>query len=296
MDFFEKYDFFCFQIFGNDVTFIFDYYFLNEQFAPRVPLTHYHEMWELYCITKGSIRLQTKNQVYDIGEKQFMFIPPYTEHCIISHEEGTVHLSIRIFISKDATGSQDIVNQLLNTRPFCPMNLSEVAISDLMRIQKYYVEYKQSERNNIWYVPKISSCSMHFFAELLSGLDCNSVSFHEEEKSYQKFFSPMLIEVLMEHESESKLSVSALAKNLNYSVEQMHRIVKQRFGKSFRTLLYEIRAKKAKAYLTQTELSINRIAEILGFKSTKNFNASFKSAEGVTPTEYRKLHSETKEV
>lgn len=309
MSFFDKYDFFCFQLFGTDITFIFDENFLknhiNDKTMPSVPFLHYHETWELYCILDGDIKLKIGGEkAYDISAGQFMLIPPYTQHCITSYATETIHLSIRIFISNASNERNDIVNRLLSANSLVAMNLDASAITDLQLIQTHYTEYKGSQKKNIWCVPKISSYSMHFFTDILSRLGCAGGFVPDDNTNYQKFFHPMLIEVLMACDNESKLSISQLASNLNYSVEQTHRIIKQRLGKSFRTLVYEIRMEKAKAYLTQTDLSIEEISEALGFKAAKNFHASFKASEGLTPTEYRKkfakssdaLHTQSREL
>ena len=101
----------------------------------------------------------------------------------------------------------------------------------------------------------------------------------------------MLLEYLMLC-GPKEITLSKIANKLNYSEPQTARIIKKKFGKSFRTLISEIKMKKARFYLIKTDASIDYISNYLGFKNQNSFFATFKAAEGISPSEYRKLHKE----
>jgi AraC-like DNA-binding protein len=58
-------------------------------------------------------------------------------------------------------------------------------------------------------------------------------------------------------------------------------------GSRFQEILDEVRLGLAKDYLANSTLSIEQVAELLGFSHTGNFSHAFKRWSGVPPLEFR---------
>lgn len=56
--------------------------------------------------------------------------------------------------------------------------------------------------------------------------------------------------------------------------------------------IIQFRLEKAKELLRNTEEHVTRIAELVGYSSKASFYLAFKRATGISPTEYRELHSQ----
>jgi AraC family transcriptional regulator len=65
---------------------------------------------------------------------------------------------------------------------------------------------------------------------------------------------------------------------------------KQTTGKSLHAYIEEVRLSRAKAFLTDTEMSMKEIAYELGFTHQATFTSSFRRATGTSPTGYRQSH------
>jgi AraC family transcriptional regulator len=65
---------------------------------------------------------------------------------------------------------------------------------------------------------------------------------------------------------------------------------KQSTGQSIHSYVEEVRLARAKAFLTDTEMSMKEIAYELGFTHQATFTTSFRRATGVPPSEYRQMH------
>ena len=78
-----------------------------------------------------------------------------------------------------------------------------------------------------------------------------------------------------------------LARRLNMSARTLRRHLAAE-GISYKTLLNEIRKKKAIELISSTNMPIENIASELGYKDTANFYHAFKSWTGTTPSNYRK--------
>lgn len=91
-----------------------------------------------------------------------------------------------------------------------------------------------------------------------------------------------------------ELTIERLAKIANVHPHHFISEFKKRFGKTPIQYILDIRRKKAEDYLTGTDLSIGEIAELMSFADPKYFSKFFKRQTGMTPSEYRKRHSESK--
>lgn len=77
-----------------------------------------------------------------------------------------------------------------------------------------------------------------------------------------------------------------LARELGISRRQLDRVFHALYGKGFREKLLEVRAAAA-CDLLRGDLSVEQIAQHMGYSTGANFTAFFKSVMGMTPTQYR---------
>jgi two-component system response regulator YesN len=68
-------------------------------------------------------------------------------------------------------------------------------------------------------------------------------------------------------------------------------LYKQTTGKNFTDFVTERKIGAAKTYLEQKKIKILDVAAMTGFSNPKYFARAFKEQEGLTPSEYRKIHS-----
>lgn len=88
-------------------------------------------------------------------------------------------------------------------------------------------------------------------------------------------------------------SIDRLSQLLDESPKKISRIINENLASNFSTLLQTYRIKEACVRLNDTEtygrLTIEALAEGLGFKSRSNFASVFKRHTGLTPSEYQKI-------
>lgn len=82
--------------------------------------------------------------------------------------------------------------------------------------------------------------------------------------------------------------LAGLASQLYLSERQTRRIVKQFFGEEYKTLIIKQRMETAQILLTTSKLTLDQIAEKIGYRSYSGFHMAFVKAFGVTPGDYRK--------
>ena len=94
----------------------------------------------------------------------------------------------------------------------------------------------------------------------------------------------------MEAHSAEKFSLDEMAKALFVNGSYLLRAFKRHTGMTPLSYHHAVRCRKAKELLTETELSVSRVGETVGFVSSSHFSHIFRKTEGCTPSEYRNRH------
>ena len=89
-------------------------------------------------------------------------------------------------------------------------------------------------------------------------------------------------------------SLGELAGFLNYSVGYTGEVVKSVMGKPFSVLLEEKRCSFAACLLRETELSIDEIADMVGYRNKTFYREKFNKFYGQTPYQYRKTRKDNR--
>lgn len=102
-----------------------------------------------------------------------------------------------------------------------------------------------------------------------------------KERFYTRFFA-----YLNEHYQED-ISLDDLSEYFSLTPAYCSALIKETAGENFSKLLIELRIKKARELLQNTEQKIYEIASDVGYKDVKYFNRVFKRETGITPVQYR---------
>jgi len=86
---------------------------------------------------------------------------------------------------------------------------------------------------------------------------------------------------------KADIYLTQVAEAFNTSDKYLSRLFKEKLGIGFHEYLTVLRIEKAKSLLSDTELSVNQIGEMVGFTNYSTFFRLFKKYEGVNPSQYR---------
>jgi len=104
-------------------------------------------------------------------------------------------------------------------------------------------------------------------------------------KSYQNIKEAL---DLVYHHYDEELTIERAAEATGYGKANFCKIFKNTIGVSFHTYLNDYRVKTACYLLAETDFTIERVGEMVGFNEAKTFCQVFKKFIGITPGQYRK--------
>lgn len=110
------------------------------------------------------------------------------------------------------------------------------------------------------------------------GISINSTALHLAEK----------IELFIRQNYTSKITNSVLKANFNYHPNYLAKCMLKVYGVTPIDYLLQYRIEQAKKLLLQTDWSIARIADELGFSNPAYFSSGFTNKQGISPANFRK--------
>ena len=115
----------------------------------------------------------------------------------------------------------------------------------------------------------------------------------EEEKNIILSELKKCMEVDMDYK-EHLLSLQYISKKLRVSAHNISQVISEKLDQTFYEMIAAYRINEAKVILgdsMQKQLTIEDVADEVGYNSKSAFNRSFKKIEGMTPSEFREKHT-----
>ena len=111
------------------------------------------------------------------------------------------------------------------------------------------------------------------------------ISETNEQDIYRK-----ALQYIKEHYTEN-ITVADVAAHIGYSESYFGYAFKKKYKMSVAQYVRELQLAKSKDLLENTTFSVSVVAGYVGFDDSNYFSALFKKYFGLSPKEYRKLHS-----
>ncbi len=108
----------------------------------------------------------------------------------------------------------------------------------------------------------------------------------EEVPAFDSLIENVVSEI-REHYTED-ISLTSLAGKYNISMGRLSEMIKEHLSVNFSDYIASLRIQRAKELLRDDSLSIQEIAEIVGYNDYFYFTKVFKKVEGISPSKYRK--------
>ena len=94
-------------------------------------------------------------------------------------------------------------------------------------------------------------------------------------------------EYIRAHYCESDMGLSRVGGEFRVSESYLSTVFKEQSGGNFADYLETLRIEKACELLQDKELTVNDVAETVGYNSVQSFRRAFKRVKGVSPKELR---------
>lgn len=241
-----------------------------------IPPEHYHDVFEIYYLTKGICKYFIDDKTYEIKAGDLILIP-----------KGVIHKTVY------SEGERE--RKLIN----CSYHYIPTAIIPKLPLLMYHYRNKNiaSEIDDLFikiekeYNKKdeFSSEALLNYVHLLFYLLARNEN-QSENQDNNNYLVTEVISYLKENYNKN-VSLTEIANNLSVSIEHLSRVFKKETGFEYIKYLNMLRFKKAEELLKNDDnLSITEIAYKCGFNDSNYFSDKFKKYYGVSPLKYKKQY------
>lgn len=227
--------------------------------------------FDLWFVLRGKGRIITEHETAEVERGSCLLLFPGT-HYIGEHEsDHLLVMNVHFQFSSE-------------------ISARELSPSAFLRKQIYDISYMRqtlSRAIRLYNSGRTESAQIFFTAALSEYFESGTA----EEKSEQRGEKPHMIQKicdLINMAPEEAHTLSDFAAKYGYSADYIGRIFSREVGISFSEYLANTRINKAKFLLSSTELSVEGVAEALGYYDTCYFIRQFKRITGTSPGRYRK--------
>ena len=248
---------------------------------PSRSFSHMHTSYELFFVWEGEVEIITEDKTYKIVSGQSALIPPSLYHSTFTKEKTE---KFNLFFSFEKNGRrrcEDVYSEFLRVfthKSIKKIKKDSIDVSLLREIQKNNCfcrdERVRAELIRLLFALYDTLCKNKRQLPTHSQNDPNTQYRYEIERILAKNYN-------------NNVPLAELAESLYLSPKRLAVIIKSLYGKSFRQLKAEMRIQFAKQLLRESGDTVAKIAQAVGYSSTRGFLLAFFDQTGLTPTEYR---------
>ncbi|HZG58811.1 AraC family transcriptional regulator [Paenibacillus sp.] len=268
-------------------------------FAPgRVVDFHKHDEFEFHFIPRGKGKVILETKEFALREGMFYLTGPgVMHHQAADPDESMDELCLHVDIAEryapgelpegadrlEAAEADDCIEKL-RTLPLAPaLDLHEA-------MPHFLAAYEACSEGAPGLYTTIKQHVVQILLKAARAYDASG-SRQELPSRDMKAYRYRLAMQYIRANYAGTVTLDNVAEKLNISARQLQRIFKEiRGDASFSGILEEVRLEAVCKKLTETELSVERIAVSEGFSNGNYLHAVFRRRFGMTPSAYRKAH------
>lgn len=240
---------------------------------------HRHSFYELHLCLSGSATFEDKaNRPLTIQPKEFIFFPPKHSHRLRQVSEDFSKLVFGFTLELKQSDEYNFLKKAFENIPIKVWSASQTLIQAPARIINDIEHHNQGFK---LMVSEILSTVIIEIARIIS-------SSHRVNSKYENIDTRLDALILYMQDNLSRhLTVEDFAALSNMSSRQLNRIMLEKYNMSVADYFKKERIEAAKSLLVETSLSMNQIAQKVGFSDEYSLHKIFTRMEGLTPSNYR---------
>lgn len=265
---------------------------LLDESCVEFPHTHVH--FEIYYILEGSLRMQLAGKEYNLMPNHFILIPPGMHHGAVYEPDKPKQYVVFVYgahpyaeagLRRNSPENDFMqkMNETLSKEPYIIAQDVNGCSAILTELQHELLEKRPG-----WQIILVDYCS-EFYIKLLRNVLSGPAEEVLHPDSGHANIAVGITKYMHEHYQEN-ISLQNVSDAFHITPRHASRIFSEYFGTSFKKTLSTYRLNYAKNYLYGTDMTVEEIAPLVGISAPQTLYRLFKENEGMTVTEYRKLH------
>lgn len=256
---------------------------------------HSHTFFEVVCVLSGSCFNYIQDLKLTMLPGDICIIAPGTTHAISAFSNDCIILNIILRTSTfdqaffGTIGENDILSDFFTRTLYHSQNRTYLLFRTgndpeiISQLGSIYQEFSSSHQ----YKNRMMNALINtFFILLLRNHGTSVITSTPDNNTCTNQNLIYILKYMQNHYTH--ITLKELAAFFNYSERQLQRIIKASTGLSFSENIQKLKMRQATRLLNDPNISINIIAEQLGYSDVGNFRYVFKKYYNISPSAYRK--------
>ena len=241
-------------------------------------LSHAHPFFHMFYIRSGNARFLLDAEPWDVSSGQCLLVKPG-----MLHELPETHGLLDLYEVKFSVDDEKLLQSLQRVKPVITGDTAYIA-----QAMQYIVQNWSNTKNEESYADHVLQAMI---LQLINAIKApeSACSAYIETDAYTDL-TKRIISILEERHTD-QLSLDDLAQQLEYNKRYLCSAFKQDTGITILDYLNHIRIRHAAVCFYYNDVSVSDIAQCVGFVTPIHFTRVFKKATGITPTQFRNVHS-----
>lgn len=250
---------------------------------------HCHNYFQMVGILSGCGCFYVEDEPHTIEKEQIFLLRPQQTHAILCGEKSAapLHMLDVKFTVSDPALFEDLVR-----------------VGNVFHLQQFdwFLRFfdkilAESTRQEPYYYAIISGYLLEMLVRIVREQLDGCVRAPEEEPPRVASFKGVDVAALMQYidfNYSRIISLEDLSTLAGVNKTTLISIFKEVYGTTPIRYINQIRLRKARELLVNTDASVSEIAELVGFQSIHYFSRFFKAKESCTPMEYRMRNGQSR--
>ncbi len=254
---------------------------------------HSHDYFELIYVSRGTSTQRILDQKCDMKAGDFCLLNPSITHRIDIDTKDTLLFNIMI---KTSLFKNSFLYMITGNDLICNFFTSSLYAESTQRAYLYFAGEENTTAAN-----HIQSLIIEFLEKKLGYQKVTenylALLFMELARGWQEIidkenYSLMgnnhLSEILAYiNQKKQSVTLASVAEHFHYHPKYLSSLIKKYTNKSFSEIVQEAKLQEARYYLETTNMSVDEIAQIVGYYDRSYFNRTFKKYFDMSPSGYR---------
>ena len=237
-----------------------------------VPHTHNH--MELFYIVGGRGQFLIQDQLYPVNVNNLVIINPNIPHTEVSLNAQPLEYIVLGIEGIELAGTGSAAGQFSILDHF-----ESVEFSGCLRNILREMELKSRGYEDV--------CQAYMEILLIRLMRSTALSLPAEPQSVSRNQQCAAVKRYIDQHFKEALSLEQLAEQAHMNKYYLSHAFKREYGVSPINYMITRRIEESKYLLSETDLSLSQIAQLLGFSSLSYFSQVFRRSQNMSPMEYR---------
>lgn len=260
----------------------------------QLDLMHCHNFFEISYVIDGSCTFLFEGETASLSAGDVCIVSPMAKHSLPLEPDC---LSLAVAVRRDVMDSlfsqlltqQDLVSKFFYNSLYGSRQANYILLKTgndpLVFETAQQLTYETNLTDDYFSYGCVGLLNL-FLARVLRAAHNAIALYRYEEYSKQDFDFVLVLQYIQQN--YRTVSLAELGRTFHFDEKYLSKLIQKNMGQNFIDVLRTVKMNHAVNCLTNTSMSVSKIAEAVGYDSADYFSRAFRRMYGMSPHQYRK--------